>query len=280
MNNQPFVIERTYNAPVARVWKAITTKEAMKQWYFDIAEFEPKVGFEFQFTGQDHDCKDYVHLCKVTEVIPEQKLQHTWDYEGHEGSTLVTIELFTEGDKTRLKITHEGIHTLPALPAFAKDNFAQGWTEIVGNNLRDYVEEGTLVKSITVNATPEKVWEVIATEAGIRQWGNAFMEGTYAESTFEMGAEVAWKIPDGTTVVKGVITKLEKPKVLEITYYDDPTHTVPMPLDRYVERFSTNVANGETLITIHAGPLAKTWTNMHAPMWDKALEIMKEMAES
>ncbi len=142
MTNEPFVIERTYNAPIERVWNAITTKEAMKQWYFDIAEFEPVVGFEFKFKGTDGDCNEYIHLCKITEVIPNQKLQHTWTYEGHEGSTLVTIELFAEDDKTRLKLTHDGIETLPNLPAFAKNNFAQGWTEIIGKSLKEFVEQG------------------------------------------------------------------------------------------------------------------------------------------
>ena len=27
MNDEPFVIERTYNAPIAKVWKAITDKK-------------------------------------------------------------------------------------------------------------------------------------------------------------------------------------------------------------------------------------------------------------
>ena len=28
-------MERVYNAPVERVWSAITDKDQMKQWYFD-----------------------------------------------------------------------------------------------------------------------------------------------------------------------------------------------------------------------------------------------------
>jgi hypothetical protein len=31
-----FVIERSYNAPRKKVWRAITNKEDMKQWYFDL----------------------------------------------------------------------------------------------------------------------------------------------------------------------------------------------------------------------------------------------------
>lgn len=52
MKNAPFVIEKIYTARVSKVWKAITDKEQMKQWYFDIANFKPEVGFEFQFSGR------------------------------------------------------------------------------------------------------------------------------------------------------------------------------------------------------------------------------------
>lgn len=51
MNNQSFVIERAFHAPIATVWQAITDKEQMKKWYFDLAEFKPEVSFSFSFPG-------------------------------------------------------------------------------------------------------------------------------------------------------------------------------------------------------------------------------------
>src|SRR6266480_6255839 len=51
--NEPLVIERTFNAPAARVWSALTNNDEMKRWYFDLKEFKPEVGFEFQFTVED-----------------------------------------------------------------------------------------------------------------------------------------------------------------------------------------------------------------------------------
>lgn len=141
MNNEPFVIERTYNATIEKVWKAITDKEQMKQWYFDLAEFKPEVGFEFQFSaGTEH--KTYVHLCKVTEVIPYKKLAYSWRYEGYSGNSFVTWELFAAGDKTRVKLTHAGLETFPVEnPDLAKHNFAEGWNDIVGNLLREFLEK-------------------------------------------------------------------------------------------------------------------------------------------
>lgn len=141
MKQEPFVIERIYNAPLDRVWKAITNKEQMKEWYFDLAEFKAEEGFKFQFTGQGKEGESYLHLCTIIEVIPMKKLSHSWRYEGYEGDSLVTFELFDEGGKTRFRLTHEGLDTFPALPAFAKENFAAGWTAIIGNNLKEFVEQ-------------------------------------------------------------------------------------------------------------------------------------------
>ena len=141
MNNEPFVIERTYNATIEKVWKAITNKDDMKQWYFDLSAFEPKVGFEFSFEGGDEK-QTYVHLCKITEVIPGKKLTYSWRYEGYEGNSFVTWELFDEGDTTRLKLTHAGLETFTTdNPSFAKESFAKGWTSIIGTSLKDFVEK-------------------------------------------------------------------------------------------------------------------------------------------
>ena len=137
------VIERTFAAPVARVWKALTDVGEMKQWYFDLKEFKPEVGFEFEFIVE-HEGMKYHHLCKITEVIPQRKLAYTWRYKGHEGNSLVTCELFADGNNTQLKLTHEGLETFPKTPSFARKNFMEGWTQIIGSSLKEFVEsDGT-----------------------------------------------------------------------------------------------------------------------------------------
>lgn len=139
----PFVIERIYDANINTVWEAITDKEKMKQWYFDVSAFKPEVGFKFQFYGEDPEQNlKFLHLCRVTEVIPPHKLSYTWAYDGFTGSSLVTFELFDEGDKTRVKLTHDGLDTFPSDHAsFAKENFAMGWTHIIGTSLKDFTEQ-------------------------------------------------------------------------------------------------------------------------------------------
>jgi uncharacterized protein YndB with AHSA1/START domain len=136
---QAVIVERTFDAPVARVWKALTDVDQMRVWYFDLKEFKPQIGFEFEFVVE-HEGNTYHHLCKVTEVIPEKKIAYTWRYKGEVGDSLVTFELFGEGDRTRLKLTHSGIETFPKTPAYARTNFEAGWTEIIGSELKRFIE--------------------------------------------------------------------------------------------------------------------------------------------
>lgn len=139
---RPYSIERVYDAPLSKVWKAITDKNDMKQWYFDLSEFKAEPGFRFSFSGKGSKGELYVHHCEVKEVIPEKKLSYSWTYENVSGYSLVTFELFKEGNKTRLKLTHEGIESFGSTsPDFAKESFAAGWTELIGKLLKDFVEK-------------------------------------------------------------------------------------------------------------------------------------------
>jgi uncharacterized protein YndB with AHSA1/START domain len=139
MTNEPFVIERTCNAPIEKVWAAITNRDQMEQWYFKLKEFKPQVGFVFEFEGGSKE-KTYLHRCEITEVIPGKKLSHSWKYIDYPGESFVTWELFDEDGKTRVKLTHAGLETFPAEKDFARTSFEKGWTAIVGTNLKDFVE--------------------------------------------------------------------------------------------------------------------------------------------
>jgi uncharacterized protein YndB with AHSA1/START domain len=141
MKTEPFVIERILNVSSEKVWKAIADREQMKQWYFDIADFKPELGYEFTFNGGSQD-KTYVHLCKITEVEPGKKLQYSWRYDEYPGISFVTFELFPEGNITRLKLTHEGLETFPTdNKDFARSSFEGGWNYIIGKSIVEYLEK-------------------------------------------------------------------------------------------------------------------------------------------
>ena len=135
---EPLVKEVILDAPVSRVWQALTNKDELKQWCFEMNAFKPEVGFEFQFFGEK-DGHKYLHLCKVLEAEPEKKMKWLWSYDNVPGDTYVTFELFPQGEKTKLRLTHEGLEKLPQDENYARTNFAAGWDSILGKSLPKFL---------------------------------------------------------------------------------------------------------------------------------------------
>ncbi len=140
MNTQPVIVERVFNVTADKVWSAITQNEEMKQWFFKLEDFKPKVGFKFDFTGGPDEGKQYLHLCEVTEVVEGNKIAYTWRYDNYPGNSLVTWELFDKGDQTLLRITHSGLETFAeAGNDFERNNFNEGWTYFLDTALKGYL---------------------------------------------------------------------------------------------------------------------------------------------
>lgn len=141
MKTDSFLIERTFNVPISKVWEALTDSTKMRQWYFNIENFKAEPGFKFQFLA-GNDKKQYLHICEVKEAEVEKRLAYTWAYDNYPGKSCVKFELFNVGTDTRLTLTHTGLETFPKDdPDFAKESFAAGWTQIIGTNLKDFVTQ-------------------------------------------------------------------------------------------------------------------------------------------
>jgi uncharacterized protein YndB with AHSA1/START domain len=141
--SSPIILERTFNAPVEKVWSALTDIDQMKQWYFpQLENFRPEEGFETEFNVH-HQGKDFYHVWKVSKVAPLKKISVEWKYRGYPGNSLLTFELFSEGNQTKLVLTHEKIETFdPAKhPELAPKNFLEGWTEFMDKELKEFLEK-------------------------------------------------------------------------------------------------------------------------------------------
>lgn len=138
----PIVVEYKVNAPIEKVWKALTDKKEMKSWYFDIPDFELAEGKQFNFY-EPGDAKKYYHQCEILEIIPHQKLKHSWAYpEFSKEKTVVTWEINAEDDGTLIRLTHEGIDNFKDLgESFSRNSFTEGWNGIIGQSLKTYLEK-------------------------------------------------------------------------------------------------------------------------------------------
>ena len=170
------IIERLFDAPTTRVWKALTVSKELKSWYFDLPDFKSEVGYQFQFFGGHDQGIQYLHLCEVTEVVPNKKLSYSWKYDGYAGVSFVTFELLEQGRKTLLRLTHSGIDTFSNENLdFALHKFEEGWNEILNNSLRKYLEKESFQHEILVNTSIEKAFESITNE--IPNWWTEMFEG-------------------------------------------------------------------------------------------------------
>jgi uncharacterized protein YndB with AHSA1/START domain len=137
----PVIVEETYAAPVQPVWNAITDPGEMRAWYFDnIPAFEARVGFETQFLVVNED-REFPHLWRVTEVVPQQKISYYWQFEGYPGLGLVTFELTGQSDTTTLKLTNAVLEDFPDdIPEFRRESCVGGWEYFIGQSLKEYLE--------------------------------------------------------------------------------------------------------------------------------------------
>ena len=137
-------IEKTYNAPMALVWQAITNRAMMKEWYFNFAEdFKLETGAEFEWTAGDHNNRQWLHRGKMLEIIPAEKLVHIWEYPGYTGISTLSWNLLKIDDATtKVTLIHE--FTIPfdiTVAELRKENFEMGWNQIINISLEEYLNK-------------------------------------------------------------------------------------------------------------------------------------------
>jgi len=139
------VIEQSFKASVSEVWDAISEIDQMRQWFFEnIESFNAEVGFETQFNVKSEG-RNFLHLWKLTEVIPLKKIVYLWKYEGYEGESFVCFELFEENSLTRLRVSHVGVGSFSqSIPEFSSESCRQGWQYFINNRLKAFMEKKTL----------------------------------------------------------------------------------------------------------------------------------------
>ena len=123
-------IKKTYtiNAPIEKVWQALTDPKMIDAWGGGPAKMAAAVGTKFEFWGGD------IHGENI-EVIPNKKLVQHW-YEGNwKKPSTATFTLEPNNGRTTLVLVHENV------PAASHDDINEGWDQYYLDPLKDYVEE-------------------------------------------------------------------------------------------------------------------------------------------
>ncbi|HVW98725.1 MAG TPA: SRPBCC domain-containing protein [Mucilaginibacter sp.] len=138
MMNVPLIKTFVYDAPIGKVWAALTDTAQMKVWYFpQLRKFEPVVGYAFEFDDPE---SAYQKEWVVTQIEAGKRFAHSWSYQGYPGSSEVIFDLSSEEEKTKLTVTQTGLESFPDDPHFARSRFEWGWDTLLGENLKRLVE--------------------------------------------------------------------------------------------------------------------------------------------
>ncbi len=121
--------EIVIDAPIERVWEALTSAEQMSQWFGDSAEIDLRPGGRARIGWTEFDA---MTDCIVEVVDRPTRFSFRWDALKDTplevASTLVEFTLVPEGDGTRLTLLESGFADLPdeAYQARIDENSA-GW---------------------------------------------------------------------------------------------------------------------------------------------------------
>lgn len=133
--------EATINAPIAKVWEALTKPEIIKQWMFGTNVVSDwKVGSSITYKGE-WEGKAYEDKGTILEIIPEKLLASTY-WSGFSGLPdvpesyqKVTYELSPVARGTGLTITQDNVKTEES-----KKHSEQNWG-IVLDKLKELLEK-------------------------------------------------------------------------------------------------------------------------------------------
>jgi uncharacterized protein YndB with AHSA1/START domain len=124
-----------FNAPIQKVWSAVTTAEGISTWFMPTSDFQAELGNDFTLQSPYG-----VSPCKVREIDPPNRLVFNW------GETwMVTFELKDLEGKTEFTLIHAGWIADKVLEsgedtAVVRGRMDHGWSVGVLPRLAQYVE--------------------------------------------------------------------------------------------------------------------------------------------
>ena len=141
MNRKPIVVSRNINAPIQKIWDAITLPSEMKQWYFtDIPDFQAKIGFSTSFIIRNEG-KTFTHQWEVTEITDKKSITYSWQYAEYAGLSYSQFTIEGNEQGSDLSVICTGLESFPSdIPEFERESCEGGWNYFL-NRLKEYCEK-------------------------------------------------------------------------------------------------------------------------------------------
>ena len=137
---------------------------------------------------------------------------------------------------------------------------------------------------ITINATPDRVWEVLWGDDSYRQWTSVFSEGSHAVSDWKKGSKVLFLDGQGSGMVSR-IADIVPGRFMSFEHLGEMKDGVEDTMSEKVKQWAGAHEN-YTLIPIDGGTKLITdidldgeFVEMFSGIFPKALAKVKELAE-
>jgi uncharacterized protein YndB with AHSA1/START domain len=143
-----FHLQRSYDAPVARVWRALTDEAAKQKWFsgtpgrWELLErtMDVRVGGRERVSGRWEGGMVSTFDATYYDVVPNERLVYT--YEMHLDArkisvSLATMQLKAEGTKTTLMVTEQGAFLDGYDDAGSREHGTGDLLDALGASLRD-----------------------------------------------------------------------------------------------------------------------------------------------
>ncbi|WP_412919992.1 SRPBCC family protein [Mesobacillus foraminis] len=130
----PIELNRSYDASIEEVWKAVATSEGLAGWFMP-NDFQPVEGSRFDLNSGQFGMSP----CIVKALNPPKHLSFSWGKDW-----VLSFDLRGLNGKTELALTHSGwdsnkLTEFNAPHPAVRENMARGWANLL-EKLRDYVE--------------------------------------------------------------------------------------------------------------------------------------------
>ena len=137
--HQVIRFERRIAHPVERVWRALTEPDQIAAW-LALAELDLEEGGRVVLTWQNTDDEGNTSVARGTVSALEPPRLLETSFQSGKNCT-VTYELFPDGERTRLVLTHSGFES-----GTGAQDFGSGWNShltvlqerLAGRSIRDF----------------------------------------------------------------------------------------------------------------------------------------------
>lgn len=279
--------KRDIKASAQSIWQVLTTKEKMKEWYFDIPDFELKEGAIFNFF-EPGEKKLFHHQCTIIEIIPFHQFSHTWTHpEISKGISTVVWHLREKNNgETNVILEHKGVENFSdAGPAFEPENFQKGWDGIL-SNLKNYMYGVRKhLYTIEIQASPQKVWDVLWNKHTYKEWQKPIRENGNYLGEIISGNRIHFISSTGNGMYSDVVYCAPEKHVI-FQHIGEMADGAELPIDfnsekwtGTFEQYQLQEKNGITILTIEKDIAPENYAHIDQA-YKLSLKIIKHLSES